>query len=847
MKSNNHTDKDKLESNLNKNKLVKNRIDLDTLFADIDDDSEKISENGDILSDVDKISQEICTKILLLQSIKTNNKNNRIMETTKFTKSELNAIANRLNAIHSHGSEDLSLKDRLVSYYMTTDEGLAKDEAEQTVSRLMTGVDDLTSKYKAALENGWNPNEHIAEMTACMTTQERYDFLVNAISIVMNLNVNILVDSADIKGDVEATIAEIKANNAEVTDATCASLQASLAELLESSPLMLTGEDKIKEMMDAARGESTNVIDFASSEYDDYRYKNEMALAVWIEHKEGNVTSLPDGILPESLGVSIAAGVEEAHILDEVTSGNKSWEWAVKCIKVLGGIALVCFLGYIALLGLAFVACSFFEAAILVMGSSSVAIFIATALSFLVSWGYCEVLIKFGTKVVNWCGEAYCWAMDKLKEHVWPYIKKGANKIVNWWKNKFGKNDNSDEKIYESSSDEVNNDKTYNNNPNTLKLSENEVKHVSTLVEQFIASQDKDKTLKENLVDFYLNQFPGIHPKNAEGIVDGFIKGITLFNDTLSDALRQDIEKGKVDFTSHLLKLTEEMSPKEKYEIYLNYLSLLTVIEKTNLNLNDMSFTSSINDIKDNLATIDEDPTDEMIEDVLDKINELLNNSSICISSIQVSRDLLSNLNADELECSLIDSQESDMRHKLIMSTMTYIAIKNGTITSVSDKDITPESIALGVSAGIEEQKVLADLSQNKISESKAIKVLKIIGGVLMVTSLIVATLVAITYGTTAIFFGVFTLLGEGIIASIVAGIATVVVGYGIAGLAMVFGEKVLRIADKMFDKIVKFFEENVSPASAKLVKKITHWLKDKLGIAKDVNQDNTNDIINNN
>ena len=215
-----------------------------------------------------------------------NNKNNRIMETTKFTKAELNAITNRLNAIHAHGSEELSLKDRLVSYYMTTDENLTKEEAEQTVSRLMSGVDDLTSKYKAALENGWNPNEHIAEMTAGMTTQERYDFLVNAISIVKNLNVNILGDASDIKGDVEAAIAEMKASNAEVTDATCAALQASLAELLESSPLMLTGEDKIKEMMDAARGQSTNVVDFASSEYDDYRYKNEMALAAWIEHKQ---------------------------------------------------------------------------------------------------------------------------------------------------------------------------------------------------------------------------------------------------------------------------------------------------------------------------------------------------------------------------------------------------------------------------------------------------------------------------------------------------------------------------------------------------------------------------------
>ena len=417
--------------------LDKDMFGLDELFKITDDPDPEYTESligpdDDDFADIEEISQKMCAKILLSQSLKVNNKNNRIMETTKFTKAELNAIANRLNAIHSHGGEDLSLKDRLVSYYMTTDEGLTKDEAEQTVSRLMSGVDDLTSKYKAALENGWNPNEHIAEMTAGMTTQERYDFLVNAISIVKNLNVNVLGDAADIKSDVEAAIAEMKANNAEVTDATCNALQSSLAELLESSPLMLTGADKIKEMMDAARGESTNVVDFASSEYDDYRYKNEMALAAWIEHKEGNITSLPEGILPESLGVSIAAGVEEARVMDEVASGNKTIEWAVKCLKILGGIALVCFLGYIALLGLALTIAAFFEAAIFVMGSSSVAIFIATALSFLVSWGYCDVIIKFGTKVLEWCGEAYDWVVLKLKDNVYPKIKSATQKLVAW-------------------------------------------------------------------------------------------------------------------------------------------------------------------------------------------------------------------------------------------------------------------------------------------------------------------------------------------------------------------------------------------------------------------------------
>ena len=394
------------------NHLNKDKFGLDELFNITDDPDPEYTESligpdDDDFEESKEIAKKMCKKILLFQSLGINDKNNRIMETTKFTKEELNAIVNRLNAIHEHGSEELSLKDRLVSYYLTTDGTLTKEEAENTVSRLMSGVEDLTSMYKAALEDGWNPNQHISEVTANMTIQERYDFLVNAISIVKNLDVNILGDASDIDGGVEAAIAEMKANNTQVTDATCCSLQNCLAELLESSPLMLTGEDKIKAMMDAARGESTNVVDFASAAYDDYRYKNEMALAVWIEHKEGNITSLPEGILPESLGVSIAAGVEEAQVMAEVASGNKAIEWAAKCLKVLGGIALVCLLGYIALWGLALTAVASYEATIFIMGTSSFAVFIASALSFLASWGYCDVMFMYGVKILEWCGYTY--------------------------------------------------------------------------------------------------------------------------------------------------------------------------------------------------------------------------------------------------------------------------------------------------------------------------------------------------------------------------------------------------------------------------------------------------------
>lgn len=358
------------------------------------------------------------------------------METTKFTTSELNAITTRFNAIHIHASE-CSLKERLVSYYMTTDISLMDEEAEKTITSLMSGVEDLTSKYNDALEDGLDPNDNIAAQTAEMSTEQRYDFLVNAISIIKNIDFSVLSNASSIKNNLETAIAELKAENAEITDSTCDELQTILAELIVSSPLMLISDEKIKEMMKAASGQSTDVIDFASAEYDDYRYKSEMALATWIEHKEGNIKSLPKGILPESLGVSIAAGIEEAKIIDEVSSGNKTAEWAVKCLKTLGSVVLVCFLGYIAIVGLMSTLMGFFEASIIVMGSSTLAMYIALAISFLISWGYCKVAKKVVTKTMVWYGDAFDWIVIKFKDDIYPAFESAIQKFSLWASNIF--------------------------------------------------------------------------------------------------------------------------------------------------------------------------------------------------------------------------------------------------------------------------------------------------------------------------------------------------------------------------------------------------------------------------
>ena len=425
---------DRIDSCIINNRSTTSSIDNCDDLVGADDDELVI-----LFQKSEKIAEKICKNIINAHSIMVNNKNISIMEKAKFTVAELSVITNRYNEIHSSANESQSLRENLVAYYMSTDPTITKEDAARVVDGLMSGVDTLTTKFKTALVDGWNPKEHVNAMVEGMTLQQRYDFLVNAISLVNTLNVQTMGEVQDIQTTINETIEKMKSGTIEVTDSVCDELQDSLIELLQSSPLMVTNAEQIKEMMDAANSQTTNVVDFASSQYDDYRYKNEMALAAWIEHKNGALTTLPSDIIPESLGVSIAAGVEEAHIMEEVATGSKPFEWAVKALKILGAVALTCFLGYVAFLGLALLMGAFFEASILVMGTSTVAIFAASVLSFLVCWGYSGVALNVVTKILEWTGEAYDWVVAKLKDNVYPTIKAGFTKLVTWVKSLFNK------------------------------------------------------------------------------------------------------------------------------------------------------------------------------------------------------------------------------------------------------------------------------------------------------------------------------------------------------------------------------------------------------------------------
>ncbi len=378
-----------------------------------------------------KIIDQMCQNFLTNRSILLNNKNNTIMNTTKLTQDELNTVVARYNEINSTMDAATSLKDGLIAYYLKEVEDPTLAEATHTVERLMSGVEDLTAKYRQALDQGWNPESEVEQMTADMTVEQRYNFLVNAIAIVKSINAKNLGQTGEqVTELVESSIATMSQDDAVIDDQVCQTLTQTLSALLESPTVMLNSAEQVQELMRAAGEGQTEAVDFAAQIYDDNRYKCQMALAAWIEYQQGNLESFPEHSIPEAVGVSVAAAVEEAKIIEEVSLGRKTVEWGVMCLKVLGGVALACLLGYIALLGIAISTMAFFEAGIMVLGTTTAAIIGAGMFAVLVSCGVSQTAIEAGAKVMVWCGDVFDQIVETLRDRVFPVIRNIASKLV---------------------------------------------------------------------------------------------------------------------------------------------------------------------------------------------------------------------------------------------------------------------------------------------------------------------------------------------------------------------------------------------------------------------------------
>lgn len=352
------------------------------------------------------------------------------------------------------------------------------------------------------------------------------------------------------------------------------------------------------------------------------------------------------------------------------------------------------------------------------------------------------------------------------------------------------------------------------------KLSKEEILKVQELAEKFKKSYNVELSLEENLIKFYLTERPGAFPEDAYSIVNALRSGIVSFNVNLKKAL----ENGEFDYASELKEIASEMSINEKYELYVNFLAALQALCVSNLSAEQTAQLDNFQTIRERLIVKDE-VTEEMLRDVEDKIGQLLKNNNFCLGTLESVKGLIDELpNGSEAVESVVISSKQDMREKMITSMATYIAYQNEELESLKGQELSPEAIAISVAAGVEEMHVMNDLNSGRTTVDKAIRVLKLIGGIALFSLLAyVAFNCIIAIGTLSMVMFMVT-FGSTTIATVGAFLASLFVVWSLTNSTFNAGEKIMNWSSRIFDVLVNTWRETVWPSIFVVLRDIKDW-----------------------
>lgn len=290
--------------------------------------------------------------------------------------------------------------------------------------------------------------------------------------------------------------------------------------------------------------------------------------------------------------------------------------------------------------------------------------------------------------------------------------------------------------------------KEFNNNTTMVQLTVEDGNTIKQIIEAFDASNDSSLTLEENLKAFYLSQCPGEFPEDAENVIAGIKEGIMSFDSAFAQMVSSN------DF--EVEKITEQMlegkSLEEKFNILLNFLTALHVLQAENIKVEDGTYNESYDQIKEKLYVADVPVTEEMVAELIVKIRDAMENGTCTLTSAEAVDGLLKSMNKGEEDTKIfVADQEELFKQKMLLSTAIMIGVRNGTISSMAGQDVSPQIIGSGVSAGLEQQKLMADLHSGNTKLDTALTVFKYIGGAALLCAGLYFGIIALV-GVTSVF-----------------------------------------------------------------------------------------------
>ena len=292
--------------------------------------------------------------------------------------------------------------------------------------------------------------------------------------------------------------------------------------------------------------------------------------------------------------------------------------------------------------------------------------------------------------------------------------------------------------------------------------------------------------------------------------------------------MNEAVKSNGLDYVEKLRTLGEGKTNEEKYEIYVNFLTALTVLGTSNIDSEAENAIESFDEIKGKIFKVKDSISEEELDDIISKVADALNNTTLAMSSAEMINQLIDKLpEGEDGAKEIIRNSEEDIKVKLATALATLICHQKGELESTNGADLTVEQITVNVCCGIEEIRIVNDFKKGVLTVDNAIKLLKIVGGITLYL------LLATVFFNVAANFGLFIsglmigLFGTSTIITVVASIVGLLASIGLLGVAITdIIPDAIEWTGNAFDTAVKAWRETAWPFIKDSANSVIEWIE---------------------
>lgn len=377
-------------------------------------------------------SKESNNESLILKSITMN---------SNLSKEEILKVQELVVKFNESYNAELSLEENLTKFYLAQRPGTFPEDACSVTNGLKSGVVSFNANLKKALENGeFDYAKELKDITSEMPINEKYELYVNFLAALQTLCVkNLTAEQTAQLGSFQTNRERLIVKD-EVTEDMLRDVEDKIGQLLNNNNFCFGSIESLKELIDELPNGAEAVESVVTGSEQDMREKMITSMATYIAYQNEELDSFRGQELsPEAVAVSVAAGVEEMHVMSDLNTGRTTVDKAIKVLKFIGGVALCSLLSYAALNCINAVGTLSMVMFMVAFGSTSIATLGAFLAYLFVIWSLTGSAVDVGEKIMNWSFRVFDIVIDTWRKRVWPTMLVVLQSLEGWFMELFQK------------------------------------------------------------------------------------------------------------------------------------------------------------------------------------------------------------------------------------------------------------------------------------------------------------------------------------------------------------------------------------------------------------------------